>query len=80
MIIGELNIKRENSVTFLENSIFSSIINFDSSKNIFPVTIHYSNNILRNCSFVAPRKKILRHLCLQYSEMTQPGVHLKDRS
>ena len=74
VLTGDLNIPRENVMTFLENLVFSGTITFDPAKNDFPVTLHDPCNIVRNLGIVEPQRRILRHLCPQFREMTPHGV------
>jgi Fe-S oxidoreductase len=74
VLTGDLNIPRENVMTFLENLVFSGKIEFDPSKNDFPVTLHDPCNIVRNLGIVEPQRRILRYLCPQFREMTPHGV------
>ncbi|GAI47589.1 unnamed protein product, partial [marine sediment metagenome] len=74
LLIGDLNIPRESVMTFLENLVFSGKIEFDPSKNDFPVTLHDPCNIVRNLGIVEPQRRILRYLCPQFREMTPHGV------
>jgi Fe-S oxidoreductase len=80
ILIGEFNSPRGNSMTFLDNFLFSGKIKFDSSKNNFPVNLHDPCNIVRNLGIVEPQRKILRYLCPQFREMTPHGADLKDYS
>jgi Fe-S oxidoreductase len=74
VLTGDLNIPRENVMTFLENIVFSGKIKFDPSKNDFPVTLHDPCNLVRNLGVVEPQRRILRYLCPQFSEMTPHGI------
>ena len=74
LLVGDLDIPRESVMTFLENLVFSGKIEFDPSKNDFPVTLHDSCNIVRNLGIVEPQRRILRYLCPQFREMTPYGV------
>jgi len=74
LLTGDLNIPRENVMTFLEHIVFDSNINFDPSKNDFPVTLHDPCNIVRNLGIVEPQRRILRYLCPQFREMTPQGI------
>jgi Fe-S oxidoreductase len=74
LLTGDLNIPREDAMTFLENIVFSGKIKFDPSKNNFPVTLHDPCNIVRNLGIVEPQRRILRYLCPQFREMTPHGV------
>jgi Fe-S oxidoreductase len=74
ILIGELNVPRESVMPFLENLVFSGKIRFDPSKNDFPVTLHDPCNIVRGLGIIEPQRRILRHLCPQFREMTPHGV------
>jgi len=71
---GDNNIPRESALTLLEEIVFSGKIEFDPSKNDFPVTLHDPCNIVRNLGIVEPQRRILRYLCPQFREMTPHGV------
>lgn len=68
------NIPRESCLTLLEEIVFSGKIEFDPSKNDFPVTLHDPCNISRNLGIVEPQRRILRHLCPQFREMSPKGA------
>jgi len=74
LLTGDLDIRRESSMTFLEHIVFSGKIRFDPSKNDFPVTLHDPCNIVRNLGIVEPQRRILRYLCPQFREMTPHGI------
>jgi Fe-S oxidoreductase len=74
LLIGDLNIPRQDAMTFLEDIVFSGKIKFDPSKNNFPVTLHDPCNIVRNLGIVEPQRRILHYLCPQFCEMTPHGV------
>jgi Fe-S oxidoreductase len=74
ILIGEMNVPRESCMTFLEKIVFSGKIQFDPSKNDFPVTLHDPCNIVRNLGIVEPQRRILRYLCPQFREMEPHGV------
>jgi len=74
ILTGEMNIPRESCLPLLEKIVFSGKIKFDPSKNDFPVTLHDPCNIVRNLGIVEPQRRILRHLCPQFREMTPHGV------
>jgi Fe-S oxidoreductase len=73
-LMGNLDIPRESVMAFLENLVFGGRIKFDPSKNDFPVTLHDPCNMVRNLGIVEPQRRILRHLCPQFREMTPHGV------
>jgi Fe-S oxidoreductase len=74
ILTGDLNVRRESVMTFLEHIVFSGKIKFDPSKNDFPVTLHDPCNIVRNLGIVEPQRRILRYLCPQFREMTPHGI------
>jgi len=74
ILTGDLNIRRESVMAFLEHIVFSGRIKFDPSKNDFPVTLHDPCNIVRNLGIVEPQRRILRYLCPQFREMTPHGI------
>ncbi len=74
LLTGDLNIPRQDVMTFLEEIVFSDKIKFDPSKNNFQVTLHDPCNIVRNLGIIEPQRHILRYLCPQFREMTPHGV------
>jgi Fe-S oxidoreductase len=75
ILTGELKgVQRESCLPLLEEIVFSGKIEFDPSKNDFPVTLHDPCNIVRNLGIVEPQRRILRYLCPQFREMTPHGV------
>ncbi len=68
------SVPRESCLPLLEEIVFSGKIEFDPSKNDFPVTLHDPCNIVRNLGIVEPQRRILKHLCPQFREMTPHGV------
>ncbi|UCC84053.1 MAG: (Fe-S)-binding protein [Gemmatimonadota bacterium] len=74
VLTGDLAVARESCLPLLEEIVFSGKIEFDPSKNDFPVTLHDPCNIVRNLGIVEPQRRILRHLCPQFREMTPHGV------
>jgi len=74
LLTGDLNVPRESVMAFLENLVFSGKIEFDPSKNDFPVTLHDPCNMVRNLGIVEPQRRILRYLCPQFREMSPHGV------
>jgi len=67
-------VPRESFLPLIEEIVFSGKIEFDPSKNDFPVTLHDPCNIVRNLGIVEPQRRILRYLCPQFREMTPHGV------
>lgn len=74
VLTGDLAVARESCLPLLEEIVFSGKIEFDPSKNDFPVTLHDPCNIVRNLGIVEPQRRILRYLCPQFREMTPHGV------
>ncbi|MFC1662122.1 (Fe-S)-binding protein [Gemmatimonadota bacterium] len=74
VLLGENSVNRESFLPLLEEIVFSGKIEFDPSKNDFPVTLHDPCNIVRNLGIVEPQRRILRYLCPQFREMTPHGV------
>ena len=74
VLTGDLSVHRESCMPLLEEIVFSGKIEFDPSKNDFPVTLHDPCNIVRNLGIVEPQRRILRYLCPQFREMTPHGV------
>jgi len=74
ILVGELATPRESFLPLIEEIVFSGKIEFDPSKNDFPVTLHDPCNIVRNLGIVEPQRRILRYLCPQFREMTPHGV------
>ncbi len=74
ILTGDMRVQRESCMPFLEEIVFSGKIEFDPSKNDFPVTLHDPCNIVRNLGIVEPQRRILRYLCPQFREMTPHGV------
>ncbi|MFO7892688.1 MAG: (Fe-S)-binding protein [Longimicrobiales bacterium] len=74
VLTGDMSVRRESCFTLLEDIVFSGKIEFDPSKNDFPVTLHDPCNIVRNLGIVEPQRRILRYLCPQFREMAPHGV------
>jgi hypothetical protein len=73
-LTGDMATPRESFLPLLEQIVFSGKIEFDPSRNDFPVTLHDPCNIVRNLGIVEPQRRILRYLCPQFREMTPHGV------
>jgi Fe-S oxidoreductase len=54
-VVGGDAVPRESALTLLEEIVFSGKIEFDPSKNDFPVTLHDPCNIVRNLGIVEPQ-------------------------
>jgi Fe-S oxidoreductase len=74
ILLGDLDVNIESCLPLLEQIVFSGKIEFDPSKNDFPVTLHDPCNITRNLGIVEPQRRILKYLCPQFREMTPHGV------
>jgi len=74
LLVDDLNIPRENAMTFLEDLVMSGRLELDPSRNDFPVTLHDPCNLVRLMGVVEPQRRILRKLCPQFREMTPHGV------
>jgi Fe-S oxidoreductase len=74
VLTGDLNIPREGCFPLLEEIVFSGKLKFDPQRNNFPVTLHDPCNVVRLMGIVEPQRRILRHICPQFREMTPHGV------
>lgn len=74
IFLDELNVPAESAMTLLENVVFSGKLDLDPKKNDFPVTLHDPCNLVRLMGVVEPQRRILRHICPQFREMTPHGV------
>ncbi len=74
LLTGDLNIPRESAMVTLENIVLGGKLQFDPSKNNFPVTLHDPCNIVRSMGIVEPQRRILRKIAPQFREMTPHGV------
>ena len=74
VLTGDLNIPRESCFVTLLDLVKKGVFKFDKSRNDFPVTLHDPCNIVRNLGIVEPQRRIMRHLCPQFREMTPHGV------
>ncbi len=75
ILLGELNIPRESSMTLLRDIVMSGKLKFDPRRNDFPVTLHDPCNLVRLMGVVEPQREILRALCPQFREMEPHGVN-----
>ena len=75
ILTGDLNIPRESALTMLRDLVFSGKIQFDPSRNDFPVTLHDPCNLVRLMGVVEPQRRILRHIAPRFREMEPHGVH-----
>jgi Fe-S oxidoreductase len=74
LFTGELNIPRESSLTLLREIVMSGKLEFDTTRNNFPVTLHDPCNLVRLMGVVQPQRDILGRLAPQFREMTPHGV------
>ncbi len=75
VLLGEMNIPRESSMTVMRDIVFSGKLKFDPRRNDFPVTLHDPCNLVRLMGVVEPQREILRALCPQFREMEPHGVN-----
>lgn len=75
VLVDDLNIPRENPMTFLEDLVLNGRLELDPSHNDFPVTLHDPCNLVRLMGVVQPQRRILKKICPQFREMTPHGVH-----
>jgi Fe-S oxidoreductase len=71
---GEANIPRESFLTLLREIVMSGRLDFDLSRNDFPVTLHDPCNMVRLMGIVEPQREILREICPRFREMEPHGV------
>ena len=74
VLTGDMNIPRESCFPLMEKIVFSGKIKLDPQRNNFPVTMHDPCNFVRLMGIVEPQRRILRHVCPQFREMTPHGV------
>jgi Fe-S oxidoreductase len=74
ILLGDLDVNIESCFPLLEQIVFSGKIEFDPSRNDFPVTLHDPCNITRNLGIIEPQRRILRYLCPQFREMAPHGA------
>jgi Fe-S oxidoreductase len=74
VLTGDLNIPRESSMTLLHDIVMNGKIEFDPSRNNFPVTLHDPCNLVRLMGVVEPQREIVRKLCPKFREMEPHGV------
>lgn len=77
VLTGGLNIPRESSLPLLRDIVRSGTIQFDPSRNDFPITLHDPCNITRMMGIIAPQREVLHHIAPagSFREMTPHGVH-----
>jgi Fe-S oxidoreductase len=74
LLLGDLNIPRESSMTLLHEIVMSGKLKLDASRNNFPVTLHDPCNLVRLMGVVEPQRNILHKICPQFREMEPHGV------
>jgi len=74
VLIGDLNIPRESSMTLLHDIVMSGRLKLDPSRNDFPVTLHDPCNLVRLMGVVEPQREIVRMICPKFREMEPHGV------
>ena len=76
LLTGDLAIPRESCLPLLESIVTSGAIQFDPSRNNFPVTLHDPCNLVRLMGIVSPQRNILNRIMMpgQFREMPNAGV------
>jgi len=76
VLTGDLNIPRESSFVTLRDIVRSGKIEFDKSRNDFPVTLHDPCNIVRLMGIVSPQREIIDAVVPKerFREMAPHGV------
>jgi Fe-S oxidoreductase len=77
VLTGDLNIPRESALVVLRDIVRSGKINFDKSRNDFPVTLHDPCNMVRLMGIVQPQREIIKAVVPEkrFREMTPHGVN-----
>ena len=75
ILMGELDIPRESSMTFLRDIVMSGKLKLDPSRNDFPITLHDPCNVVRLMGVVEPQREILRKIAPRFREMEPHGVN-----
>jgi Fe-S oxidoreductase len=77
VLTGDLNIPRESAFTILHEIVKSGRIQFDKSRNDFPVTLHDPCNAVRLMGIVRPQREVLKAIVPEnrYHPMKPEGVH-----
>lgn len=70
-----LQVPRESCFPLLRDIVMSGKIEFDPSRNDFPVTAHDPCNLTRLMGIIKPQREILHKLCPQFREMEPHGPH-----
>jgi Fe-S oxidoreductase len=74
VLIGDLNVPRESSMTLLRDIVMSGRLKLDPSRNDFPVTLHDPCNLVRLMGVVEPQREVIRQICPKFREMEPHGV------
>ncbi|MBU2490213.1 MAG: (Fe-S)-binding protein [Proteobacteria bacterium] len=69
-----LKVPRESYLPLLRDIVLSGKIEFDPSRNDFPVTLHDPCNMTRLMGIIRPQREIVKALCPQFREMTPHGA------
>jgi len=76
VLTGELNIPRESCMPLLRDIVKSGKIEFDKSRNSFPVTLHDPCNYVRLMGIVSPQREVIDEIVPEgrFREMAPNGV------
>jgi Fe-S oxidoreductase len=74
VLLGDLDIPRESSMTLLRDIVMSGRLKLDPSRNDFPVTLHDPCNLVRLMGVVEPQREVVRKICPKFREMEPHGV------
>ena len=74
VLTGALNIRRESSLTLLDDIVSSGKLKLDPKRNDFPVTLHDPCNVVRLMGVVEPQRRVLRTIAPRFREMSPHGV------
>ncbi len=75
VLVGDLNIPRESSMTLLRDIVLSGRLKLDPSRNDdITTTLHDPCNLVRLMGVVQPQRDVLKAVCNNFREMTPHGV------
>jgi Fe-S oxidoreductase len=76
VLTGDLNVPRESAMVTLRDIVRSGKIEFDKSRNDFPVTLHDPCNMVRLMGIVSPQREIIDAVVPKerFREMAPHGV------
>ena len=78
VLTGDLNIPRESCMPILRDIVLGKYnkVEFDKSRNDFPVTLHDPCNYVRLMGIVQPQRDVIKHIVpeARFREMTPHGV------